>query len=194
MSGDSYELTLTVHGANDSKAEDKVTFRYRAVSVEFNGDTAANKDPMVKVTANKDADRFVMQLYDGKKPLFVNADGTEEPLTFGRDVLNANGVAMITLPFEKYGIAAGEYELATVAYNANGDIVSMNTTKVKYTAGATNPGDNTNDPDTPDVPGTGAMLFGNLNISRADYLVTGLIAFSAMIGFAMYLVFRKSRR
>jgi hypothetical protein len=49
-------------------------------------------------------------------------------------------------------------------------------------------------PITPDTPNTGMLSIGDLNISRIDYLVTGLIAFGVAAGFALALIYRKSRR
>ena len=67
------------------------------------------------------------------------------------------------------------------AYDKNGNIISVKTTPVEYT------------PATPELPNTGSLV-GGLNISRLDYIVTGLIAFALISGFAVYLALRKSRR
>lgn len=46
----------------------------------------------------------------------------------------------------------------------------------------------------PEAPGTGLNLFKDLNISRADYIVTGLVAFGVVTGFAIFLIVRRNKR
>lgn len=181
-----YTLKVVATGTNGTVVDDTITFSYRAVSVTTKGEVEENDDPIIYVSANSAVYRFQVQAYaqgaDSAKPVFANADGEQEALVFGRDALDEEGKAKITLPFAKYKAQAGTYDVVVVAYNEAGEVVSMNRIEVKYS------------PKTPDVPGTGSMLLDNLNISRMDYLLTGLIAFGAVAGFAVYLVFRKSRR
>lgn len=49
-------------------------------------------------------------------------------------------------------------------------------------------------PVTPETPDTGLNLFKDLNISRADYIITGLIAFGMVTAFAAFLMIRRSKR
>jgi len=180
-----YTLKVVATGTNGTVVEDSITFSYRAMSVTTKGEVAENDDPIIYIAANGSVYRFQIQAYaqDGTaKPVFVNAEGEQEALVFGRDALDENGKMSVTLPFAKYKAQAGTYDVAVVAYDEAGNVISMNRVEVKYS------------PKTPDVPGTGSMLLDNLNISRMDYLLTGLIAFGAVAGFAVYLVFRKSRR
>lgn len=57
-----------------------------------------------------------------------------------------------------------------------------------------NPGKPGDGSDTPDVPGTGLNIFSDLNISQADYIITGLVAFGMVTIFAVFLMIRRSRR
>ena len=50
------------------------------------------------------------------------------------------------------------------------------------------------DPNNPDAPNTGASLFRELNISQADYIITGIVAFGLVTGFAVFLMLRRSKR
>lgn len=50
------------------------------------------------------------------------------------------------------------------------------------------------DPNNPEAPDTGLNLFKDLNISRADYIVTGLVAFGLVTGFAIFLIVRRNKR
>lgn len=53
--------------------------------------------------------------------------------------------------------------------------------------------DQPDDPNKPLPPDTGS-LFRDLNISRADYILTGVIAFGLITGFAIFLMIRRSKR
>ncbi len=54
--------------------------------------------------------------------------------------------------------------------------------------------DNPDKPEVPETPGTGINLFRDLNISQADYLLTGLVAFGVVTAFAVFLIIRRSKR
>ena len=57
-----------------------------------------------------------------------------------------------------------------------------------------NPGPNPNPNPDPEVPDTGSNLFKDLNISNADYIVTGLLAFGFVTAFAIFLIVRRNKR
>lgn len=179
-----YTLHTTAHGYNGATREDTVTFNYRAIRAEFTKDAADNGDPILKVTSNSDVDKLIISVYDkAGNPLLVDEDGKEIPLEISRDQIDSvTGEVLVTLPFEKYGAPAGEYTAVVIARNADGDTISLATATTNYK------------PIIPELPDTGANLFSSLNITRVDYLVTGLIIFGFVAGFALYLIFRKSRR
>lgn len=170
-----------------------VAFQYRAVKVDM-GDkdntdgkpnTDENGDPEVSIEIKDGVESILLQVYDMEgNPVFVNKDGVEEPILVTRDQFDLiNNVYKLNLPMSKYGAKAGWYDLVVVAYAGDGkEVVSMNTYRFYYGG-----------PVTPNVPGTGTIM-DNLNISRADYVVTGLIAFGSVAAFGVYLVARKSRR
>lgn len=188
--------------ASDGKvANDVTTFKYRSLYVEIKDETAENGDPIADVRMSDDVYLLMLQVYDKQgNPVFVTKDGKEEPLMIGRDQFNMDTLQLdVVLPMEKYGALAGEYDLVVVAYGQDGKtVVSMNTNRFTYDPGKApvNPEDPDGDGSgttVPDVPGTGS-IFGDLNISRVDYILTGLIAFGIMVAFAIYLAFRKNRR
>lgn len=170
-----------------------VKFTYRAVKVDM-GDkdntdgkpnTDENGDPEVSIEIKEGVESILLQVYDMEgNPVFVNKDGVEEPILVTRDQFDLiNNVYKLNLPMSKYGAKAGWYDLVVVAYAGDGkEVVSMNTYRFYYGG-----------PVTPNVPGTGTIM-DNLNISRVDYVVTGLIAFGSVAAFGVYLVARKSRR
>ena len=105
-----------------------------------------------------------------------------------------------TLPFDQYNLPSGEYTLEVIAHDKNG----VNLYKpyyVDFTYQAKekpNPDDEGGDEEDIVVPDTGAPdtggLFGNLNVSKADFLITGLIIFFAVgIGGAIFIARRNKK-
>ena len=92
----------------------------------------------------------------------------------------------LTLPFSDYGVKAGTYNLIATPLNAEGDALYR-----PYTFSLTY-----DTLPTPITPDTGA-LFEKLNISRADYLLTGLIVFFSVAILGLIFTIKnhsKSRR
>lgn len=185
-------IFLTGKGIDDKDIRDEgVSFEYRAIKVDMGDkDDENNKpvtdekgDPEVTIGISDEVYSLLLQVYDESgKPLFIK-DGVEEPILVARDKFDLeSGSYKLNLPMSKYGAKSGWYELVAIAYGQDGkEVVSMNVYRFYY------------DAKTPNVPGTGTVM-ESLNISRADYVVTGLIAFGAVAIFGVYLVARKSRR
>lgn len=185
---------LTGKSIDDKDIRDEgVSFEYRAINIDMGDNdgeddkpvTDEKGDPEVTIGVSDQVYSLLLQVYDTEgNPIFVNKDGVEEPIIVSRDEFDlVNGVYKLNLPMSKYGAKAGWYDLVAIAYGQDGkEVVSMNTYRFYY--GGIN---------APDVPSTGTIM-ESLNISRADYVVTGLIAFGAMAVFGVYLVARKSRR
>lgn len=122
----------------------------------------------------------------------------------------------VTLPFSGKDLASGKYQIVLIAYDGNDSktIIALDYATADYDAskdhggspshpGGPNdpddpdkPGDpnDPNNPDRPDVPDTGINLLNGLNISQRDYIITGLLAFGLVIGFAIFLIVRRNRR
>lgn len=178
-----YTLHVIAHGYNGATREDTVTFSYRAMTVEVDPETAKNGDPAVDITIDSTVDKVLVQVYDKNEPLFKDENGNPKPIEVSRDDIDpVTGKIKVPLPFEENEAKAGSYTVVSVAYDKNGNIASMVTTPISYK------------PIVPDVPNTSAGFFADLNITRIDYLITGLIVFGLVAGFALYLVCRKSRR
>lgn len=183
---------LTGKSTDDKDIRDEgAAFEYRAINVDMgDSDDENNKpitdekgDPEVTIGISDEVYSLLLQVYDESgKPVFVKGD-VEEPILVSRDMFDLkNGNYKLNLPMSKYGAKSGWYELVAIAYGQDGkEVISMNVYRFYY------------DAKTPNVPGTGTVM-ENLNISRADYVVTGLIAFGAVAMFGVYLVARKSRR
>jgi len=167
--------------------EDTVAFNYTAIEA-VHEEVAANRDPILDITLNGEVSYVLVHAYDrAGKALFVDAEGNAVPLRLNRDDIDPiTGHISATLPFEQYGAESGDYTAVVVAYNDADQILSMVTVPIKYLT--------PDDAVIPEIPNTGSLRIGSLNITRLDYLLTGLIAFVLVAGFAVFLVCRKNRR
>lgn len=146
-------------------------------------------NPEVEVEVDDDVQTVTVQVYDmDDNPIFVDKDGKETPIVVDKDAFK-DGKVTIKLPMSEYNAKPGKYVAYFIARNSKGEVISVNEYWFEYWPVESG------DPSGPSVetPGTGS-IFKDMNLSRADYLVTGLVAFSAVAIFATYLVFRRSRR
>lgn len=203
--------------ANDGEAtmDDEYLIVYRSASIRYTGKNDNNGDPYVQVVLNDKVKLAMVQVYDANgKPVFMNGD-VEAPLELNLSDLQDGVYAQeLILKLKEAGAPAGTYTAVLVAYdtdnrdeitaNPEGHLIAVSTAKnikfVPHTPGQPdvpdvpdNP-DNPDNPDAPDVPSTGKGLFSDLNISRADYIVTGLVAFGMVTIFAVFLIVRRNRR
>lgn len=202
---------------DDSAMDDKYLIVYRSASLQYKGENDANGDPVVYATLNDKVKLAMVQVYGAdNKPVFMDGD-QEQPLVLSlSDLENGVYIQRLTLKLKEAGMPAGTYTAVLVAYdtddrevitaNPEGHLIAVSTaTNIKFTPNVPSgpgsddpnqPGDpnDPNNPDTPDVPSTGRGLFSNLNISRADYIMTGVIAFGMVTIFAVVLIARRNRR
>lgn len=181
-----YTLQVVAKGTNHTSYVDTVTFRYSAATAEITG-TEKNGDPNLEVDINVVVDKIAVTVYDKKGNPLTDKDGNPLIVELDRDAIDPEtGNFNITLPFEEYNAGDGEYTIITTAYDKNGDILTIITTPFNY---------KWVDPNKPDAdtPNTGFLTIGDLNITRLDYLLTGLIAFALVAGFALYLIARRNR-
>lgn len=182
-----FQLHAIAYGNNNTVREDTVAFEYSAIEVAFEG-AEENRDPILGIKLNGEVDYVLVHIYDKDgNPLFVDENGDEASIKLNRDEVDpATGKILTTLPFEKYGAESGDYTAVVVAYNDADQILSMVTARTSYLT--------PEDAVIPEIPNTGSLRIGNLNITRLDYLLTGLIAFAVVASFAIVLVYRKNRR
>lgn len=93
--------------------------------------------------------------------------------------LNESGHSRIELPFAAYGLEPGDYPIAIVAYGRDKNPLVKN----PYTLIVGYKGDGTA------IPNTGALFSAN-NISKTDYLITGLIVFGIIALTGIILIVR----
>lgn len=178
-----YQLESVATGASGATRDDRVNFVYRALDAHYTG-TANNADPKFEAEVSSSVEKVQVQVYDKDgKAVFVDASGAEQPIIVSRDQFDGNNLSL-TLPFEKYGLADGNYTAVFVAYDKQDNILGIVPVDFNYDKKAGG--------GTPEVPDTG--MSGNLmNISRLDYIFTGLVLFGLASGFAIYLILRKKR-
>ena len=88
----------------------------------------------------------------------------------------------VVVNLSDYGLPSGTYTVNVTAYDINGDIIYKTfTTHFVYEA-----------PAVP-VPNTGGIM-GNLNISKTDYLITGLIIFGVAAVAGVVFIIRNDKR
>lgn len=179
------QYTLKTKGASINGAkpyEDTATFNYEAIIASVNPTPAENGDPIIDIEAGKAVDKVIVYIYDEKGNPIKDKDGNDLAIEVNVSDIDPNtGKVNVKVPFEENGLPGGNYTAVVAAQDEDGEILSLITLPLTYK------------PVTPDTPNTGFVL-GDLNITRLDYILTGLLAFGLVAGFALYLIFRKDRR
>lgn len=187
-----YKVTLEFYDAQGQYAnEDTSTFKYRFMKADIAKQPATNGDPILNVDINDAIDSVRVYIYRGAEPL-VDKDGKQVYVDLTRDDIDpTTGRITTVLPFAENDANDGSYAIVVEAYEgtpSEGRLLSMVTLDTDYKL--IKPAD----PNLPETPPNTGFVIGDLNISRIDYLITGLIVFGMVAGFALYLVHRKSRR
>lgn len=160
-------------------------FIYRSAYLYSKGEyQEQTKNPVIYAVLSEDVKLAVLQVFDANgKPVLT------KDITFSyADADPATGLYKITLPLKENNLPAGKYTAVLTAYNTTtpteDGLVSISTIRdIPYS------------PDgSPLPPDTGSNAFNNLNISRSDYILTGLLAFGAVTLFAVGLIIRRNKR
>lgn len=116
------------------------------------------------------------------KVYYPNSD-EEVPFSPIEVELNASGSSRVELPFEEYGLNEGDYKIEVYAYDRDDQLLSLPYTFIaQYRL----------DEETP-IPDTGAM-FQNTNISKTDYLITGLVVFGLVAVAGVMFIMRSDKK
>ena len=176
-----FVLKTTAIGVGGTIHEDAVSFTHQAATVE-NAGTNEDGNPVITIDPSDEFDHGQVQVYDKDgNPVFVDDEGNEVPIVIDRDDIDPEtGKITVELPMTDYDAPEGEYTGLVVTYDQNDDALGQYTFTFYYKP-------------TPKLPNTGSV-FANLNIARADYIITGLIFFGLVAGFAIYLIGRRSHR
>ena len=173
-----YVLKLIGEGRNGLEYEDAITLYYYPVTteIEYNEETNDTFAILDYDLTDEDIDTLVLEIYDENGNLM-------SPLS---PIRVKRGTTRVELPLEEYNTPEGKYTIRTTAYDASGTALYRPFDMIlNYTIHVP----------SPDVPNTGAMTFGNLNISKTDYLITGLMVFSIVgVGGIYYITHNNSKR
>ncbi len=169
---------------------------------------AENGDPTVEIEYASAVNSVDLQAYDSSnRPVFSS------PINVQITNPGVIGTQTITLPFRDNHASSGQYTIAAIAKNAAGEVLTSATGIVSSEANYVSPDgpdepdtpDTPDEPDTPDIPDTdgdqdevapdvpktGGFL-AELNMSRFDYLISGLIIFTVATVLA-FVALRKQK-
>lgn len=177
-----YVLRLEATGNDDSSIEDTVEFEYVAIEANTSTDEESG-DPYVDLDFDQDQEGLTEDLRIDKVVITVyDKDGN--PVENMPPIVVQPPVERVEIPFSEYGIPEGEYILVIQPFNSAGealfDTVTLN---INYA------GEDIVVPSTADTGG----MFKNLNISRADYLITGIGLFLAVGIGGLWFVSRNNK-
>ncbi len=166
--------------------EDAVQFTYAAIDADQDDVEVKNDDKKVsfKVSYTSGIKSLAYQIYDKDG----NAVGTK--FVTNTSTPATGGSMDLTIDFSSFNLSTGDYTIRIEGYDefdAGGDLIDTASVKFHYTAP-----EEPDEPVTPVVPDTGSLLSA-LNISRADYLITGLIGFVGISIIALIAI-RRSKR
>lgn len=173
-----YILTSIVTGGDGATRSDAVEFDY--VAAKYTGDeTATNNDPIIDFDYSAGIGSIEFTVYDKNgNPVFSDAIPyiVSDPTVLGS--------GKITLPFANVGAESGDYYIVLNAYTSADLSGTPVLSGLRYDF-------NYVKPKAPEVPDTGALL-SVLNISRADFTVTCLVAF-VLVTLGALVVMRKNK-
>ncbi|MBR2725090.1 hypothetical protein IKF28_01455 [Candidatus Saccharibacteria bacterium] len=168
-----YVLTVKGTGRDGVSDEASIKFSYVPVVAEVVDDEKTGEPSIVLDYEPDDG----TPEGDGKvSTIKINIFDASGKLVKPSPIMVKAPTKTVDLDFSKYGLAAGKYKIEVTAYDRHGNELyqmmslyyNYSTIPVPDTGGDDNK--NTGSPDT-------GGLFHGLNISRSDYLLTGLITF-----------------
>ena len=173
-----YVFRSVVTSSAGSTKEDAVQFVYAGIDAKQEDVVASSTDVNFRVyyTSGVKSLTYEIRNSKGETVSTVFKVNTSSPTT--------GGFMDLSIDLTEMNLASDEYSIYIVGFDGlmgEGDIIDTAMVTFKYTA-----------PDAPNVPDTGS-LFGALNISRADYLITGLIGFVA-ISIVALIVIKKTHK
>ncbi len=172
-----YVFRSTITSSAGTKKEDAVQFIYAGISADQKDvtATATKVDFRVNYTSGVKSLTYVLRDSQGNDVSSVFTTNTLTPDT--------GGSVDLSIDLSELRLNAGEYTIFITGYEGvegKGNIIDTASVFFQYS------------PVAPNVPDTGSLLSA-LNISRADYLITGLICFVAISAIAL-VVIRKAHK
>lgn len=183
-----YIFKSVITSSSDKSGADFVKFKY--IAIETPDDEVENEDGEVDIEVCYTAGNKIltMEIYDkaGKLVATLSDYVVKNPVT--------GGCETIRIKVDNLDLDTGDYDIVIKSYDDE-DKTGEPSGTITIHLGYTKP-DAPNVPDTPDapnVPDTGALLSA-LNISKSDFLITGLIGFTAISIIALAVIRRANKR
>ncbi len=181
-----YVFRSVITSSEGTTKEDAVQFTYAAISAEQEDVKVSDKTVSFKVSYTSGIKSLTYKILD------ENGKVLSDRFVANTATPDKGGQATLSIDFTSLNLPTGDYTIYIEGYDeadAAGNLIDTATVKFHYVA-----------PDqpvpvpvpVPDTPGTGSLLQA-LNISRADYLITGLIGFVAISVVALIAI-RRSKR
>lgn len=197
-----YILTATSASPIGPSLGDSIEFDYVPVQLVQTGSAANTNNPIVDVIYDDGVAMVELMPVDKNgNPLFDEPIVVEiEPDENGD---YKAGSQTLTLPFTEGGFATGDYNILVTAYSADvtpGEIdpetgeqgediigyIVISSPRTLYPVSYVQP-------PAPDVPDTGRLTNGGLNIAKSDYVITAVIAFVG-IALAAFLILGRKKK
>lgn len=163
---------INIQGDGDSGFdEDSTTFDYSALVIDAEQETPG-ENPIVELYYDDEVvDKIILTVYDENGNIVPGLEAIEVE----------SGTHEVELPFIENDVEGGNYTVKATPYDEDGNIVPNKAEdSLLYIA-----------PDL-EIPNTGGPL-GMLNLSRTDYLATGVIVFVSFGAFALFFL-KKSKK
>ena len=168
-------------------AEDSIEFDYTPTVAEVSSTEEDTEDPVVEISYDDNVARIEITVTDADgNPVF------DEPIVIEVPSPYEAGSTSITLPFSSYGLPTGTYYLNITSYNAEIDSSTGEITYTEINTQLTKFKIDYTEPTTPEVPNTGTFL-KNLNIATSDYIITGVVAFTAIV-FVVFILLKGKKK
>lgn len=175
-----YIFESRITGFNDEVRTDHVQFTYAAIRADQKDVSLdeAKDETDFRVYYSAGVKSLTYQLYD------TNGNAVSKVFSAVTDNPERGGYLDLSAALSGLNLPAGRYFIRITGYSsadASGNVLGTASVYFDY-AGA-----------SPNVPDTGSILSA-LNISKADYLITGLIGFGLISIIAFFVVKRSGRR
>lgn len=174
-----YVFVSDLIAINDLPLSDSVQFTYAAIDTEDPVVSPTGASVTFRADYTAGVSSLTYQLFDN------NNNAVSEPINVNTPDPAAGGYMDIEIDVTNLEMASGTYKILTTGYsgvNGTGMVIGSSLLTFEYIS-----------PDSPNVPDTGSLL-ASLNISNSDYLITGIIGFTAISIAALFVVLKSKKR
>ena len=163
-----YVISVMGVGHEGVTDTDALSFEYLPVYAEVSKDEESDDSYLDVHYDEENVDKIKINVYQNGNLVF-QIDPESYP------------VGRIKLPFDEHGLDEGLYTVELIAYDREGkQLYKPFVLKVKY------------EPEFIATPDTGSVM-QNLNISKTDYLITGILIFTAVVIIGVTLILRSGK-